>query len=91
MNAINRLSSFSEFAAGARDTIPMMIGAAPFGVIFGTLCSAGPLSPWHGQLMSLVVFAGVGAVHCGRTDCGKRQPGGDLGYNYRRQFAPSAL
>jgi 4-azaleucine resistance transporter AzlC len=47
-----------EFTAGARDIIPMMVGAAPFGVIFGTLVAAGPLHLWHGQLMSLVVFAG---------------------------------
>jgi 4-azaleucine resistance transporter AzlC len=47
-----------EFIAGARDTIPMMVGAAPFGVIFGTLVTASPLSLWHGQLMSLAVFAG---------------------------------
>lgn len=49
---------FNEFVDGARDTIPMMVGAAPFGVIFGTLVTAGPLHPWHGQLMSLAVFAG---------------------------------
>ncbi|PXW26575.1 4-azaleucine resistance probable transporter AzlC [Paraburkholderia caballeronis] len=49
---------FQEFVAGARDTIPMMVGAAPFGVIFGTLVASGPLSPWHGQMMSLAVFAG---------------------------------
>ncbi|CAB3794762.1 hypothetical protein LMG28688_03968 [Paraburkholderia caffeinitolerans] len=49
---------FKEFVAGARDTIPMMIGSAPFGVIFGTLVTSGPLSLWHGQLMSLAVFAG---------------------------------
>jgi 4-azaleucine resistance transporter AzlC len=48
----------NEFIDGARDTIPMMVGAAPFGVIFGTLVTAGPLRPWHGQLMSLAVFAG---------------------------------
>jgi 4-azaleucine resistance transporter AzlC len=48
----------AELTAGARDIIPMMVGAAPFGVIFGTLVAAGPLHPWHGQLMSLVVFAG---------------------------------
>jgi 4-azaleucine resistance transporter AzlC len=47
-----------EFTAGARDIIPMMVGAAPFGVIFGTLVASGPLHLWHGQLMSLVVFAG---------------------------------
>ena len=49
---------FKEFLAGARDTIPMMVGAAPFGVIFGTLVTSGPLSPWLGQLMSVAVFAG---------------------------------
>jgi 4-azaleucine resistance transporter AzlC len=48
----------NEFADGARDTIPMMVGAAPFGIIFGTLVTAGPLHLWHGQLMSLAVFAG---------------------------------
>ncbi|ALK29742.1 AzlC family ABC transporter permease [Burkholderia plantarii] len=47
-----------EFADGARDTFPMMVGAAPFGVIFGTLVTAGPLAWWHGELMSLAVFAG---------------------------------
>lgn len=45
-------------AAGARDTIPMLVGAAPFGVIFGTLVAAGPLALWHGQLLSLGVYAG---------------------------------
>ena len=48
----------SSFAAGARDTIPMLIGAAPFGMIFGTLVTSGPLAPSQGQLMSLGVFAG---------------------------------
>lgn len=45
-------------AAGVRDTVPMLVGAAPFGVIFGTLAASGPLAPWQGQLMSLGVFAG---------------------------------
>jgi 4-azaleucine resistance transporter AzlC len=53
-----RTGHFKEFTAGARDIIPMMVGAAPFGVIFGTLVASGPLHLWHGQLMSLVVFAG---------------------------------
>ncbi|HEY8605774.1 MAG TPA: AzlC family ABC transporter permease [Noviherbaspirillum sp.] len=48
----------SSLAAGARDTLPMLVGAAPFGMIFGTLVSAGPLAPWHGQMMSLGVYAG---------------------------------
>lgn len=55
---MNSRTSLNEFADGARDTIPMMVGAAPFGVIFGTLVTSGPLDLWQGQLMSLAVFAG---------------------------------
>jgi 4-azaleucine resistance transporter AzlC len=50
--------NLAEFGAGARDTIPMMVGAAPFGVIFGTLAATGPLHAWSVQFMSLAVFAG---------------------------------
>jgi len=52
------LSRLSECVTGARDTIPMLIGAAPFGVIFGTLVTVSPVSLWQGQLMSLAVYAG---------------------------------
>ncbi len=51
-------SRFNEFAAGARDMLPMLLGAAPFGVIFGTLVTASPVPAWQGQFMSLSVFAG---------------------------------
>ncbi|HEY0844171.1 MAG TPA: AzlC family ABC transporter permease [Noviherbaspirillum sp.] len=49
---------WSSLGAGARDTLPMLVGAAPFGMIFGALVSAGPLAAWQGQLMSMSVFAG---------------------------------
>ncbi|MBP2314179.1 AzlC family ABC transporter permease [Azospirillum soli] len=52
------MTRLSSLAAGARDTVPMLVGAAPFGVIYGTLVTAGPLAPWQGQLMSLSVYAG---------------------------------
>lgn len=55
---MNPRTPLNEFVDGTRDTIPMMVGAAPFGVIFGTLVTSGPLAPWHGQFMSLAVFAG---------------------------------
>jgi len=55
---VSHPNRFREFTSGARDTIPMLVGAAPFGVIFGTLVASGPLHLWHGQLMSLLVFAG---------------------------------
>lgn len=51
-------SRLSSFAAGARDTLPMIVGAAPFGLIFGTLVAPAHLAGWQGQLMSLGVFAG---------------------------------
>ncbi len=51
----------AAFAAGARDCLPMLVGAAPFGVIFGAMVTGMPdhaMPAWLGQLMSLAVFAG---------------------------------
>lgn len=49
-----------EFLAGMKDTIPMIIGAIPFGIIFGALAVTGdnPLTPVATMGMSLFVFAG---------------------------------
>lgn len=49
-----------EFLAGMKDTIPMIIGAIPFGIIFGALAVTGetPLSSEATMGMSLFVFAG---------------------------------
>ncbi len=46
------------FFAGARDTFPMLVGAAPFGVIFGTLAIGSGLPVWLTLGMSLLVFGG---------------------------------
>lgn len=43
---------------GVRDTVPMLVGAAPFGVIFGTLAIAAGLSSATAIGMSVLVFAG---------------------------------
>ncbi|CAN5848506.1 AzlC family ABC transporter permease [soil metagenome] len=51
-------SRLSSCIAGARDTIPMLVGAAPFGMIFGTLVATTQMTAWQGQFMSLGVFAG---------------------------------
>jgi 4-azaleucine resistance transporter AzlC len=48
----------TEFCHGVRDTIPMLIGAAPLGLIFGTLAVSSGLSSTGAVLMSAVVFAG---------------------------------
>lgn len=44
--------------AGARDSLPMLVGAAPFGVIFGTLAIATGIPAWATLALSALVFAG---------------------------------
>ncbi|AOY00420.1 branched-chain amino acid ABC transporter permease [Jeongeupia sp. USM3] len=44
--------------AGCRDTLAMVVGIAPFGLIFGTLAGTAGLSPWAALAMSLFVYAG---------------------------------
>jgi 4-azaleucine resistance transporter AzlC len=51
-------SPFSEFLAGARDTFPLIVGAIPFGLIFGALALNSGLSFGGAMAMSLFVFAG---------------------------------
>ena len=49
-----------EFIAGVKATIPLIVGAIPFGIIFGAVAVTGdrPLSPEAAMSMSLFVFAG---------------------------------
>ena len=51
-------SAAAEFFAGFRDTFPLVVGAIPFGIIFGTLAGTAGLSFWAAMGMSLFVFAG---------------------------------
>ncbi|WP_150302533.1 AzlC family ABC transporter permease [Pseudomonas saliphila] len=51
-------SRFKQALLGARDTIPMLVGAAPFGIIFGTLAVSSGLSVAATLAMSIFVFAG---------------------------------
>jgi 4-azaleucine resistance transporter AzlC len=48
----------TEAWTGARDSLPMLLGAAPFGIIFGTLAAPSGLSAAAALAMSLCVFAG---------------------------------
>lgn len=52
------MSRSHEFLNGARDILPLVVGAVPFGIIFGTLASGAGLSPWQTMGMSALVFAG---------------------------------
>src|SRR5437868_6597656 len=47
-----------EFWCGVRDTLPMDLGAIPFGIIFGAIGVTTLHSAAAAQAMSLFVFAG---------------------------------
>jgi 4-azaleucine resistance transporter AzlC len=47
-----------EFAAGARDQLPILAGVVPFGLIFGAVAISSGLSGIVSQGMSLILFAG---------------------------------
>ncbi len=48
----------AEFWAGARDIIPLVVGAVPFGIIFGTLAPSSGFSAGGTLALSAIVFAG---------------------------------
>jgi 4-azaleucine resistance transporter AzlC len=50
----------TEILDGLKITLPFMVGAAPFGVIFGALATSAPvhLSPFETMALSLFVFSG---------------------------------
>ena len=47
-----------EFFAGIRDMAPLVLGAVPFGILFGVLALTAGLPYWATQAMSIFVFAG---------------------------------
>ena len=46
-----------EIVAGARAIFPLVVGAIPFGIIFGTLAKSSGLSFWGVMGLSAFVFA----------------------------------
>jgi 4-azaleucine resistance transporter AzlC len=55
---MTRQSSISDILSGARDELPILLGVAPFGTIYGVLALQAGLDPTAAQSMSSVVFAG---------------------------------
>ncbi|HWL87826.1 MAG TPA: AzlC family ABC transporter permease [Polyangiaceae bacterium] len=49
---------WNEFLLGVRRELPMLLGAAPFGMIYGALAVNAGMSPLAAQLSSCIVFAG---------------------------------
>ncbi len=52
------MSRYQEFFQGLRDMLPMLLGAMPFGIIYGSLAGAAGLDAWQTIGMSVLVFAG---------------------------------
>ena len=52
------LSQRSEFLAGVRAEAPILLGVAPFGMIYGVLAIGAGLTAGASQAMSAIVFAG---------------------------------
>ena len=52
-------SNRAAFWAGVRATFPLVVGAIPFGIIFGALAVANGFSPLAASAMSAIVFAGA--------------------------------
>lgn len=44
---------------GIRDTLPLILAAAPFGFVYGAMAVSEGLSAWAAMGMSLIVFAGA--------------------------------
>ncbi|HAJ58820.1 MAG TPA: branched-chain amino acid ABC transporter permease [Cyanobacteria bacterium UBA8543] len=58
MLSTNSPTPLSEFWAGSRAIFPLIVGAIPFGIIFGTLATGSSLSLAGTLAMSAFVFAG---------------------------------
>ncbi|MGG5873608.1 AzlC family ABC transporter permease [Pseudomonas peli] len=52
------MSRLQQFLYGCRDSIPMIVGILPFGLIYGALASLAGLSLGQAVGMSLLVYAG---------------------------------
>jgi len=59
-----KISPLSLFFEGAKDTFPLIVGAIPFGIIFGTLATTAGLSFVATMGMSMFVFAGASQFVC---------------------------
>lgn len=67
----------SEFWTGVRDSIPLLVGAIPFGITCGIMAIAAGLSYGETLLMSILVFAGA-AQFIAITMLGAGASGGEL-------------
>jgi predicted branched-subunit amino acid permease len=56
---MNIASPREEFAAGAREIAPVLLGAIPFGFVAGVAAVASGLTPVEGMALSVLSFSGI--------------------------------
>ena len=56
------LTAGNEFWRGVRQELPLMLGVAPFGMVFGVLGLASGLTALQTVMLSLIVFGGASQV-----------------------------
>ncbi len=56
---MNIASPREEFAAGAREIAPVLLGAIPFGFVAGVAAVASGLTPFEGMALSVLSFSGI--------------------------------
>lgn len=52
-------STLSEFMAGARAGVPVVLAVVPFGLLFGALAIGNGFTVWEAMLMSATVYGGA--------------------------------
>ena len=63
INHLTMMSSrIAEFRSGVQAELPILIGVAPFGMIYGVLALQAGIPPAEAQAMSAVVFAGSAQI-----------------------------
>ena len=62
MSAIPTTSRSYEFWSGVRAELPLQLGVAPFGLVFGVLGLASGLTPLQTILLSSILFGGASQV-----------------------------
>ena len=56
---MNNTQQFRAFGQGALDSLPMVLAAIPFGILFGVLAPANGIAGWVAVAFSALVFAGA--------------------------------
>ena len=80
-----------EFLAGVRAELPILLGVAPFGMIYGALAIGAGLPRSAAQAMSSIVFAGSLQFVATQTLRHRHARAGAAADDVRRQSAPHAL